>query len=99
MTRLKRYVKDWLVWGAVISGGIIMAILVFYFIQTHGKFANKPTNWGEFGSLLGAIAGLIAFIGVLFTLRQNKQQFLNSEDRSVFLSCLGFSFHIGMLCG
>ena len=88
MTRLKRYVKDWLVWGAVISGGIIMVILAFYFIQTQGKFANKPTDWGEFGSLLGAIAGLIAFIGVLFTLRQNKQQFLNSEDRSVFFELL-----------
>lgn len=81
---IKRYVKDGLVWGTVFSALIIIVILAFYFIQTQGKL----TDWGEFGNLLGAIVGLIAFIGVLFTLRQNKQQFLNSEDRSVFFELL-----------
>lgn len=97
MIRMKRNVKGWLVWGTVILILIIIVILAFYFIQTKGKFADKQTDWGEFGSLLGAIAGLIAFVGVLFTLRQNKQQFLNSEDRAVFLSCLGFYFISGCL--
>ena len=88
MIRMKRNVKGWLVWGTVILILIIIVILAFYFIQTKGKFADKQTDWGEFGSLLGAIAGLIAFVGVLFTLRQNKQQFLNSEDRAVFFELL-----------
>ena len=88
MIRMKRKVKDWLVWGAVISTLVIILILAFYFIQTKGKFADKQTNWGEFGSLLAAITGLIAFVGVLFTLRQNKQQFMNSEERSVFFELL-----------
>lgn len=74
MIRMKRSVKGWLVWGTVILMLIIIVILAFYFIQTKGKFADK-TDWGEFGSLLGAISGLIAFVGVLFTLRQNKLQF------------------------
>lgn len=88
MIRMKKNVKGWLVWGTVILILIIIVILAFYFIQTKGKFADKQTDWGEFGSLLGAIAGLIAFVGVLFTLRQNKQQFLNSEDRAVFFELL-----------
>jgi hypothetical protein len=85
---MKRNVKDWLVWGTIILTLIIIVILAFYFIQTQGKFADKQTDWGEFGSILGAIAGFIAFIGVLFTLRQNKRQFLNSEDRAVFFELL-----------
>ena len=39
MIRMKRKVKDWLVWGAVISTLVIILILAFYFIQTQGKFA------------------------------------------------------------
>ena len=88
MVKIKRYVKDWLVWVAVISVLLIIVIVFCYFNQTGGDFADKKTDWGEFGSLLGAIAGLIAFVGVLFTLKQNKQQFLNSEDRSVFFELL-----------
>lgn len=88
MSRIKRYMKDWLVLGAIVSVLAIIVILSFYFIQNYGKFANQQTDWGELGSLLGAVAGLIAFVGVLFTLRQNKQQFLNTEDRSVFFELL-----------
>lgn len=85
---MKKYAKDWLVWGTAIIGLIIIAILVIYFVQAGNSFVSGQADWGEFGSLLGAIAGLVAFIGVLFTLRQNKQQSLNSDERSVFFELL-----------
>lgn len=88
MVKIKRYVKDWLILGSVIFGLIAVIIMVVYFYQTGSDLADKNIDWGEFGSVVGAISGFIAFIGVLFTLRQNKQQFLNSEDRSVFFELL-----------
>jgi hypothetical protein len=83
MKEVKKYLKDWLVGVAAISIIVIVVILTLYFSQTHGAF-----EWGDFGGLLSAIAGLIAFVGVLFTLRQTKQQSLDSEDRSVFFELL-----------
>ena len=67
------------------------SILYFmlFFISERSKF-----HWGDFGSILGAITGLIAFIGVLYTSKQNKQQFLNSEERSTFFEMLKISFLI-----
>lgn len=82
MLNFKRYSKDWLSCLTTISILIIILILFCYF------HFNENVNWDNFGSILGAIAGLIAFIGVLFTLRQNRQQFTNSEDRAIFFELL-----------
>ena len=83
MRIIKKYLNDWLIWVTAISVLIIVVILTIYFIKIGEDF-----DWGDFGNLLVAITGLIAFIGVLFTLRQNKLQSLDSEDRSVFFDLL-----------
>lgn len=82
MRRLKKYIKNERSWIITISI-IAFSILCCFFISERSKF-----HWGDFGSILGAITGLIAFIGVLYTSKQNKQQFLNSEERSTFFEML-----------
>ena len=67
MSKIKIDTKDWLFWGIVVLTLFIMAVLGCYFFQTRGDFADKQTDWAEFGSVLGAITGLIAFAGVLFS--------------------------------
>lgn len=52
MVKIKRYVKDWLVWVIVISILFIIAIVFFYFIQTGGNFEDKKTNWGGVGKFI-----------------------------------------------
>lgn len=87
MLNFKRYIRDWFCWLVLVSILIIVSILYWYF-SSNDSFESKTADWGDFGSLLGAITGLIAFIGALFTLRQNQQQFLNSEERSIFFELL-----------
>lgn len=83
----KKYIKDWLNWFIIFSIVAIVALLCWYF-STQGPFINKEVYWGDFGSILSAVTGLIAFVGLLFTLRQSKQQFINNENRSIFFDLL-----------
>lgn len=82
MQSLKKYIRNEISWIITISI-IAFSILCWYFISEKSEF-----RWGDLGSILGAITGLIAFIGVLYTSKQNKQQFLNSEERSTFFELL-----------
>lgn len=79
---------DFLFLFAVICLLIIAGILISYFLKFPQGLSNVHQQWGEFGSLFGAITGLVAFVGVLFTLRQSKRQGERSEERSVFFTML-----------
>lgn len=84
MRNCKRYFNNWLTFILMLA---IISLLYWYF-ESHSSFEKGAADWGDFGSLLGAVTGLIAFIGVLFTLKQSKQQFLNGEERSTFFELL-----------
>lgn len=65
--------------------GMIIAIIFFEYILTfNGGLSDEHRTWGEFGSLFGAITGLISFIGVLLTLIQSKKMGIVSEERASF---------------
>lgn len=81
---IKKGLNDWLVWLILISIVGIIFILFPYFKIFGGSFSEDHSVWGEFGGLLGAITGLMAFAGLLFTLRQSNR----SEERSVFFDLL-----------
>lgn len=69
---------------------IIVALLLIIFIAGtylwifNGGIAHDHETWGQFGSLLAALTGLLSFIGVLLTYLQAKKQGIASEERSSF---------------
>ena len=75
----------------IFSASIVGLILLLFFIvggyiwKFHGGLSEEHQRWGEFGDFFGAIVGLLAFIGVLYTIRQTK----NQEERSIFFQLLG----------
>lgn len=55
-----------------IIGGVLSTICIFmlisYFFEFHDGFSNDYNKWGAFGSYFGSITGLLAFLGVLYSL-------------------------------
>lgn len=74
----------------ILSVSIIGLTLLLFFIvggyiwKFHGGLSEEHQRWGEFGDFFGAIVGLFAFIGVLYTIKQAK----NQEERSIFFQLL-----------
>lgn len=74
----------------ILSAAIIGLFLLLFFIiggyiwKFHGGLSEEHQRWGEFGDFFGAIVGLLAFIGVLYTISQAK----NQEEQSIFFQLL-----------
>jgi hypothetical protein len=86
------------VWAWIVYNGLIFIIITICIIavvmvckyrETFGdNFSTVSSDWGDFGSYLGAITGLLAFIGVLYSIFQSKKQNRKQEERSVFFQML-----------
>lgn len=63
---------------------LLLFMLGGYIWTFHNGLSENHQTWGEFGNFFGSITGLLAFIGVLYTIRQGKTQ----EERNIFFQLL-----------
>lgn len=63
-------------------------MLVVYFANVTVFPSNNSIDWGSFGSYFGSITGLLAFVGVLYSIKQSGEQARVNEERGVFFTML-----------
>ncbi len=72
----------WVMW---IIGIIACLMLIGYMIKfRNGIISDESSDWGAFGAYMGAITGLLAFLGVLYTIRQSSIQAVTRDERDLF---------------
>lgn len=59
-----------------------------YFYKFHYGLAEVHSKWGEFGSFLSPFVGLLAFVGVLYSIEITKKQFKRQSEETGFFSLL-----------
>lgn len=63
-------------------------MIFLYFYVFSGKLSGDSKEWGEFGSYFASITGLLAFIGVLYSISESKKQSKEIAERGVFFEML-----------
>lgn len=72
----------------VFIGIIACLMLLAYIINFRYGFSDNSSDWGDFGAYMGSITGLLAFIGVLYTIRQSSLQSAARDDRDLFFKLM-----------
>lgn len=76
----------WLMW---IIGIIAFLMPVVYMLNFwDGIISDESSDWGAFGAYMGAITGLLAFLGVLYTIRQSSIQAITRDERELFFKLM-----------
>lgn len=71
--------------NAVIVICIVCGVMiVIYGIFLGWKPSSDASDWGNFGSYLGAITGLLGFAGAIYAIMNSNKQARHAEERSVF---------------
>lgn len=65
---------------------VVMTLL--YFRPFSGGLSDDSSHWDHFGSYFGCITGLLAFIGVLFTIKTTNDQNEKNSERDSFFNML-----------
>lgn len=84
--KLFKWLKKY--WHVILGVVFILVLLMLYLCTFHAGFSDEHSRWGEFGSFFGSLTGLLAFIGVIITQIQSREQILGSEERETFFSLL-----------
>lgn len=75
-------------WAIVIIVVIIVIAISVYCIVFDGGLSKEHQRWGEVGSFIGALTGLLAFAGVLYSIKTNSKQVKIQEERNTFFQLL-----------
>lgn len=66
--------------------GVIPVVL--YFSIFHNGITQIHSKWAEFGSFFSPIVGVLAFVGLLYSIEITKEQFKRQSEESGFFSLL-----------
>ena len=73
-----------LLWCIGIIGGIAVVMVILYWCNFPCPFSKDQADWGNFGSYMGSITGLLAFMGVLYSIHNaNKKTEKLREETQV----------------
>lgn len=68
------------IWIVIIVCVII--VMLYYYFNQFRELSTNPSDWGAFGSYMGAITGLLAFAGVLFSVRSANRKAEAAEKKA-----------------
>ena len=84
-----------LIFLIIVVSLICVFMLIMYFTIFKGwetpikwGFNNDSSKWGDFGSYFASITGLLAFIGVLYSIYESNKQSRAADERGVFFEML-----------
>lgn len=61
---------------------ICIAMVIAYFCSVSNDFSMSTDDWGNFGSYLGSVTGILAFVGVLYSIQLSEKSADRAEVRA-----------------
>lgn len=77
-----------------LSVGISALLIIIYTFSIGGKFSNSNADWGDFGSFLGSLTGLLAFASALYAIDQSNKRMKEAEERSFYNSAVETYYNV-----
>jgi hypothetical protein len=71
-----------LLWCIGIIAGIAVVMVILYWCNFSYPFSKDQADWGNFGSYMGSITGLLAFIGVLYSIHNANKNATEAKEEA-----------------